>query len=533
MRNLTVIWITLLAVLAPGSRAAAQTGLPADADSLVRVTYLAGDLVYVDAGRVDGLEKGMRIPVERDGAEIALLEVRHLASKRASCVVAKGERPRIGDLVDYRRIPEAERAEQSDVATGPSDEPSTRSANAWAELGLRGRLGARYLTVLDQTEASTGFSQPALDMRLAGDHLKGGPISIRVDARARRTYRTRADGASDTDGRTRVYRMNASYQARGSRIRATLGRQVSPDLASVSLFDGALVAYEPSRWTLGAFAGTQPDPVGWGFDTEIVEAGGYARYRSADGSTSRWAVTGGAVASQQDGVSNRDYLFLRGLLSTGRLFGYLAQEVDVNRGWKADAGEPAFTATSTYASLRYRMSGALEFGAGYDNRRSVRLYRDRDTPETEFDDSYRQGVRASVTVRPLPRLRLGLSGRTYTGSGANTESATLTTRLLRLTPWGLNLGTRHTRYTGPLSRGWMHVVTAGASLGRRHHAEIHAGRRSEDRFTGPETAAATTWYGADLDLGIAGGWYALLSVESTRGDIEKNDQIYTSLTYRF
>ncbi len=95
-------------------------------------------------------------------------------------------------------------------------------------------------------------------------------------------------------------------------------------------------------------------------------------------------------------------------------------------------------------------------------------------------------------------LRVGLSARTNRGGGGGpADSYTLTTRAGRLTSHRLALGTRHTRYTGPETRG------------------------------------DTTWFGANLDLGLLPGWYLLLSAESTRGDVERNDQIYSSLTYRF
>ena len=534
MNQRAVLLVVLAAVCLIPDAARAQSS----PDTLAHVTYLAGDLVYVDAGRDQGLAEGMRLPVERAGLRIALLEVRHLASRRASCsVVEANEPPQMGDAVRIPRITGQPVKEHS--AGKPEPQPSgaadeSPGGGGLAAWGVRGRLGARFLTVNDRAGAGAGFSQPALDMRLVGNRLNGGPVSLQVDARARRTYRTRTNGDTDNDGRTRVYRLSASYQAPDSPLLITLGRQVSQDLASVSLFDGVLGEFAPGRWGLGVFAGTQPEASSWGFSTDIVETGAFARYRNASGAVLRWTVNLGAVASRQGGVLNREYVFLRGQMMSPRFFGYLAQELDLNRDWKGAAGEPLLTATSTYASLRYRLAKAVELDGGYDNRRNVRLYRDRDTPETEFDDSYRRGVRLGLTLRPGDRVSLSLGGRTTGGgSSGDTQSATVTGRILRLTPLTLDLTSRHTRYTGPLAEGWLHVVSAGAPLGRTRRAEIHLGRRDEIRHTGDETTAGTTWIGADLDVGLAAGWYLLLSTEFTRGLLEESDQVYTSLTYRF
>ena len=71
---------------------------------------------------------------------------------------------------------------------------------------------------------------------------------------------------------------------------------------------------------------------------------------------------------------------------------YGIQEVDYYRAWKQAIGEPAWSPTGTFATARYEVTRAVSLNAGYDSRRNVRLYRDAVTPETAFDDAFRQGV---------------------------------------------------------------------------------------------------------------------------------------------
>ncbi len=176
----------------------------------------------------------------------------------------------------------------------------------------------------------------------------------------------------------------------------------------------------------------------------------------------------------------------------------------------------------------------LSLDAGFDNRRSVRLYQDRETPETEFDFRYRQGLRGGATLRLRDRYTLGISAQTNRGgSGGSSDSYTITSRAARLSPLSIDLTSRHTRFTSPLTEGWLHSASAAAPLGPRRRVELEGGRRQETRSFGQTTSVATTWYGANADVGLWSGWYLLLSVTSTRGDVEKNDQIYSSLSYRF
>ena len=42
-----------------------------------------------------------------------------------------------------------------------------------------------------------------------------------------------------------------------------------------------------------------------------------------------------------------------------------------------------------------------------------------------------------------------------------------------------------------------------------------------------------SWEGIDLDFNLGRRWYLLLSGERYHGEFDRNDQFYTSLTYRF
>lgn len=531
LRVLLLLMLASLGFVAPVDADPDIAGVTAAADT-AHVVYRTSDLVYVNVGRKAGLEPGQTLRVERDGVKIASIRVEHLASNRAACSILDATLPpETGDVVRFDATrpsgPQSKRS-QPDVA------PGSRGSGSLRSLGIRGRLGARYFALNDRMAGAAAVSQPALDVRLFSDSVAGGPLGIQVDARARRTYRTRANGSTDDVGRTRVYRMSATYRRDSSPWRFTLGRQVSPDLASVSLFDGILGEYERSALRVGAFVGTAPDESSFGVSTETVEAGAYVRrdYRREERSVG--SVAAGVVTSAINGEPHRDYLFLRGLLQGRRWRGFLTQELDVNRGWKRDAGEPVLSPSSTHAGITWQASPVVSVQAGFDNRRNLRLYRDRITPETEFDDSYRQGISGGIIVSPLKPLRVSASARVnLEGSDGSSESYTLTARANQVLPLSADASTRTTYYRGDLSRGWIQVVTVGLPVGREDRISLHAGLRDEERRIGGIATLVTRWFGADLDLRVGGGWYAFGAAEVTRGDSERSDQIYAGLTYRF
>ena len=107
-----------------------------------------------------------------------------------------------------------------------------------------------------------------------------------------------------------------------------------------------------------------------------------------------------------------------------------------------DAESTTTTPTATFATARVSIGPALSLHAGYDNRRSVRLYRDFLSPEIEFDDSFRQGTWGGAQLS-LGHLLAGFDTRTSTGgSSGSSDSWTASAGLTRLTPLGAGVRRR-------------------------------------------------------------------------------------------
>jgi hypothetical protein len=472
---------------------------------------------------------GQTLQVVRNGVPVGTLVVTNLASNRASGAAPDGSDLRVGDTIVFSP---RESAPLEEAKPAPERKRGERSGHWLRDRGFRGRIGLHYLTLQDESGDGYGFSQPTLGLRLDGTEIGGSRFDASVDVRARRTYHTNAaEGAAE--GRTRVYRLNLARRLAGDRVRVSLGRQISPSLSSVSIFDGLLAEAAPGRFSLGAFAGTQPDPVDYGYSTDVVEYGTYGRWQSRPGVRSRWMLTGGIVSSSAGGTSNRTYTFLQARLNGPRLHGYLLQEVDFNAGWKTDMGEDGVSPTSTVATVRYKAAEWVSVYSGFDNRRRVRLYRDRETPETAFDDGYRLGWNGGTDLRPSKRLTVGLGARTSDGASAGSSHSYTMTLRARLGRVLQTASSRYTRYATPHSEGWLSALSVGGGLGSRHHLQLHAGIRDEDRMGAETSHTVSRWIGFDADLGVARGLYLLLSAEITRSDVENNNQTFSGLSYRF
>ncbi|HET6348962.1 MAG TPA: hypothetical protein VFH88_07760 [Candidatus Krumholzibacteria bacterium] len=529
--------VCVLCLLFAAVSAQAQT--PAHA-----ITYLTSTTAYIDAGIEEGFHSGDRVEVVRAGAVIAVLRVTDVAAHRAACAIESNT----GTLVVGDSIRRA--AAQPDVQASPAvsapaeagaPEPAAPEAvvrsngESWARRnGLRGRIGVRYLGVYDQSGFGGDVKEPSADVRLDGSRVAGSAFDLQVDMRARHTVQTVADGREFNDGQTRVYRLNTRWRSTTDHYHLTLGRQFSSALASISTFDGAEFSREDVHWSLGAFGGTQPAPIDYGFSTDIAEYGAYLRLRTEPGAGTRYEWVTAAIGSYQNGHINREYVALLGRIMSQRFSLMLQQDVDVNRGWKRDMGESAVTLTNTFASARYRVTRAVDVDAGYDNRRNIRLYRNFVSPETQFDDTYRQGVWGGVNVGFARRYRVGFSTRTSMGGASgDANSYTATAAINRITRAAFDLRLRSTRYTNETTDGWMHTATAGYSFNARWMMDVYGGVRNEHSKLFATADSNTKWVGTDMDIDLGNSLYWNLSGERNSNNVAGYDQFYSGVSWRF
>lgn len=544
-----IAWLIAAALAAAPGRAGADgatipgaAATPAARTVMSKVVYLAGASVYVEAGRTDGLAEGDTLDVLRGSRTIARLIVTAVSSKRAACdTFAVIEAPGLGDAVRFRvpadRVVGAAPSGQA-VSLRPAAPDTAGAASDLADAGRmegvapprgsrgrpwRGRLALRYLSV--EPGSGSGYAQPALDVRVDGRGSGVMPLDLSIDVRSRRTYR-----GGQQDDVARVYRMLLAAGAPGSR-RVTVGRQLSPALASVSVFDGVLVETGGTgRWSAGAFAGAQPEPARFRPSSDVIEGGAYAQARATQGPRRSWTLTFGGVHSLSHGQVNRQFGFVNGFYMHPRLTLAATQEIDLNTGWRRTMGDPALSFSSTFLSARTQIAPGLTLSSGYDGRRSVRLWRDRLTPETEFDDAYRRGVWSGLSGEAFGHVRLTLDGR-WNGDGDQSwRSRSGAAELFAIPPFAARARWRVTTYHNDMTHGSLQAGGLDFDPLPFAHVEWSAGvRTSRDGVND----SRTTWQSVDADLHLTRRAYLMLSAEWDRGEGLDARQLHTGLSWLF
>lgn len=500
---------------------------------LAQVTYLTLETAYVDAGTAEGLRIGSRMDVVRGDSAIAVLTVRFIAMHRAACqIVTRTDTIRVGDAVRFMpALPSADSG-----ATATAVRPAPASAGRVGQVGtrgraLRGQIGLDYLLVRPQDGGGAQLSRPAGTLRIAGSGLGGTGLGFTLDLRGRRSTQTRADGLG-TAARleTRVYQAGVSWQLAAPAMRLTAGRQFAPGVASVGLVDGVSVQLDRRIWSGGGFAGTEPEPVHLGFSNALTTVGGYVERHSPVGAPAHWSLTAGASGSYRHSGTNREFLYLRGDYRRRRLAIDVAQEIDYYRPWRRVGGERALSPTSTYANVQLQVTPGVSLTTGIDHRRRVRLYDDVMNPATVFDDTFRRGIWAGVAARFARHFQASFDTRTNHDSlGGTANTFTLTLGADRLTPLGVSVRTRSTRFTTPARQGWLSAVSLGVEPFARGSLQLTSGWRSERGAT----PTSITWLSADMDVSVMRSLFVIVSAYRERGGIESHDLVYAGVSFRF
>lgn len=535
---------------APKPAPAAAAGAPAVASAPLgpvrwaRVSFVTTSTAYVSAGKADGLADSSRVDVFRHGRAVAQLKVSFLSTHQAACqIVSVTDSVVVGDSARYISV--APPAVASPTTPTAQRQVASRSSRGSSTGRLRGRLGLYYLTVIQRDTFGGQFSQPSGDVRLFGAGLGGTPLGLMVDVRSRRLVQAFPGSPTTTVDQTRVYQAAVYWQAPGSPVRVTTGRQYAPGITSVGLMDGVATEVNGTTWDFGVFGGLQPELINLGFSGDsISQFGGYVRRHSRTGAINHWSVIAGASGSYlmshpNLGSTNREYFYLQTNYQTRHVSLYAVQEVDYYRPWRRVGGEKAVSFTSTFANAQYQVTPAFSLTAGIDNRRSVRLYRDVVNPLTIFDDTFRQGIWGGFAVRAARHFRSTFDVRTNHDSASGTANTyTLSMGLEQLTSLGLSFRSRSTRYTtgggvatvGP-RRGWLNSVSIGIEPFGRGSVAVTSGWRSERDSTA--STLNIRWMSADMDFTLMRSLFAIVSAYRETGGIEAHDLIYAGLNYRF
>ncbi len=482
------------------------------------VTQVAGQNLYLDAGREAGLTAGDTVGVRRTalGPQVGLFAV--IGATRTTAVVTYAGAPfplTRGDTV-YLGV----RAPVAPAPVAAAARPAPVAARVTPSLtGAMGvEMAGTHTTTLglgaDPVTSSQDFATPALRLRADLDD-PAGHRRLTVNLRAER--RVGPTGLFDPATSIRLYDIHLDQGAGPARF--TVGRFLSDfDHASGFWDGGALRVGRERGLSLGMAGGFEPVRTNEGFSTDLLKYAGFlnlrarapgVRYDGGVSFTRRQPRGGGAVASILD-VSQR--------LDAG--VAHLSGEVEA---------APSAGTLGAWTVTRLITRGMISAGPTFD------LYATyvRDHPQPidsvpGFVPVARERVAGGVSYR---------AGRTFMNLDASVNEPRDTARAYAFSAMaglptfvrGVTVSASASYFTGP----WLHGILASPSVEYRHAGTRVRG--SYQLYLSEGTVYSILTHGADLlvsrALAARVDWVARVNFRT--GSNLRSSGAYTSLDVRF
>jgi hypothetical protein len=527
----------LLLLLVP-TLAVAESG-----QGTATISYVTEDGFYIDAGLSSGIATGDTIRVFRFGQELGAGVALFVAESSTSCELISGNLAtiQVGDTVQFN-IPDAV-LDPVDVSPVYTPTPAVPTTPARSSRGttiprndLDGRIGVQ-LRMQTDSESGHDVMEPGVSARLRIRNLFDTAVTFQLRARSRRTIRDREVGADLHDEwNNRVYEAALVFDDDASPLGYRAGRIYASHISGIGGFDGAYADYEiVDNWTVGAFGGLKPDPSTSRVNPDDVKTGLFINHEQGDWNSRRLSATLAFAGSYYKGEIDEEFVYQQLRYSFGRKLSlYESAEVAINRGWRKDASGSSAELDNILLNARYSPFDELNIDVGFDNRRILRTWDTRDSPDSLFNDKARQGWRLGASARLTRDIRLSAQTNLRTQEGGGDETITGHARLnhRNLFDSGVSGDIRVAYYNSPYSTGYQPSLGFAFHPWRNTRFSLEGGTRSYE-YDRDTQALTDIWLQPSVSVNVGRHWYGQTYYEMTRGDVQNTDRIYLQLGLRF
>lgn len=549
----------------------AQNVQPAQKPTVFHVKYVADNSVYVDAGRNAELQEGMKLSViaappdnsADDGVRfrgyphVAELNIVSVADSSAVCdVLSSPGDLKVGEFaflapasVEDRHL--AETARDTDnypiVVAFTDGDPldaefrETHTAGLAPESrvvgSMRGRFGFSFGGIQE-----SGMNSTQVGMMIDADmtHIGGTYWNFSGYWRGNLTNSSTTNPGVATTTLTdlinRTYHLGFTYSSPYSPSIIGIGRLYLPWAPSLSTIDGGYYGRKMNHLlTIGAFAGSTPDPTSWSYNPNQQIAGTFANIEYGDFDHVHLISTGGiAVTSIQWRVA-RQFLFSENNLNWGRNVSvYNSMQFDAARTSPLPGGGSNPTGlTQTFNALHFQPTKLVGFGVNYNYFRELPTFDPRLIGTGLLDRYLFQGLSADVRF-DLPKhisvyTALGKSKTTTDTKASWNQSYGIT--FANIGRSGLLFDAHYSKFNSDFGSGQYESISLSKSITDALHVQFMAGIQKFNSPLSSNTNAnfinATVDYSFGRRYFVQGlfGWY--------QGSTLNYNQWSTTFGYRF
>jgi hypothetical protein len=272
---------------------------------------------------------------------------------------------------------------------------------------IRGKVSIASYSNLSSTSADRHRMMYLFSMD--AQHINNSKLSFESYINYRQYLKTKETSAYQSKNSFNIYNLALKYDVDPT-FSLTLGRKINNKTSSLGAIDGLQAEKYFGKNYVGIIAGFRPDINDYGFNSKLLEYGGYIG-RAINNKSLYSQTTLGLLQQTNNGQIDRRYGYFQHsstILKKLNLFSSL--EFDLYN--KVDTiAKNSINLTNLYVSARYKFSRKFNLMLSYDSRKRILYY---ETYQTEIerllnDNEARQGVRMRMNIKPAKNIYSGFS----------------------------------------------------------------------------------------------------------------------------
>lgn len=386
-----------------------------------KVSYVTGESIYVKFESTAGIENGDTLFVRVNGELAPGLIVRHQSSISCLCnpldvndfdiddLVYAGIREKIVDQSEKivtEDLPDKDVNEQ--ILTSSTEKEEKQVKNRQQEVS--GRLSVSSYSNFSNSDSDDSHRfRYTLSMEM--ENISDSKLSAETYISFKHKLNEWDMVKQDLNNALKIYNLALKYDfTENSTLWA--GRKINPKIANVGAIDGIQFQQRFNNFFAGVAIGTRPGWSNYGYNTDLLEYGGYFGHGKQTKNGFIQSTLGFFEQRNTSKTDRRFVYFQHTNSAIKKLNLFSSFEIDLYKRIN-DNPQNTLSLTSLYLSANFRVSPKLSLFGSYDNRKNVIYYETfRNYTDEVLQQASRQGVRLRVNYRPVNYLIFGASAGT-------------------------------------------------------------------------------------------------------------------------
>jgi hypothetical protein len=380
-----------------------------------RISFASSQNIYVKFKSTDGISTGDTLFIYSSGKLTPVLIVKNLSS--GSCVcnsITKNNlllsqevlaRKRVKVAKTETKVPERN-LKEIPAKVASADTSKIKTYKGALKQKINGSISAYSYSDFSNT-GTKNSTQLRYTYQLNAQNIGNSKFSIENYITFRHKLGDWAAVNSDIFNALKIYTFALRFDPT-TKTRITLGRTINYRISSMGAMDGLQVEQKIGKVIVGAVAGTRPDFINYGFDSKLLQYGGYLAFDTKSAETYSESSLG--IMQQMNNMkTDRRFLYFQHSNSVLKNLNFFSTfEVDL---YKTKNGLPqnTFDLTSLYLSLRYRITKNFSITGSYDQRKNVLFYETyKSLIDSVLENEKRQSYRLQANYRITNNITLGV-----------------------------------------------------------------------------------------------------------------------------